>query len=371
MKTSYLTVKDKLQGDYLQAFQQVELYACVQNLDENTNEELLMEVLDLLLTAQKEGRGVERVLGADVEQFCQQYFDGYLWRSKLKSVAEGIYRLMWIALVFQLVEVLFCWTEEGNTLLSALCLPTDIAGYLTGFGGGLIALEVLRLVFRPFLFRAKKVTAVTYSVGALVLSLAVSFGLLTLLGEGSIQVPNWCALAASGGYVLVYILLRSAGYYRMWGTFRRPKEPGETSFWGSVQAQSKQQLPEALAKRYEGINRRRARRNRPLMTPQEYTDLIRKENRWNQRLWPIVLVLVIAVILFSLVPTFIEEGIVDGLLFVAILMVTELPAYFLFRASFSGDQERQELIQQCDQLGITLPEYIAQMQQEDSQDTTN
>jgi DNA-binding ferritin-like protein (Dps family) len=69
MKDSYFFYKDKLQGEYKTAFDQVEIYVNAQNIDELTCEDRLGSLLDMLLSAQEAGRPVQKVVGSNMEQF--------------------------------------------------------------------------------------------------------------------------------------------------------------------------------------------------------------------------------------------------------------------------------------------------------------
>ena len=51
---SYMIEKEKLEGEYKEAFERVEAYAMLRGVDSETQEDRLMNLVDLLLTAQVE-----------------------------------------------------------------------------------------------------------------------------------------------------------------------------------------------------------------------------------------------------------------------------------------------------------------------------
>lgn len=63
MRDSFRLYQDKLQGEYKETFQQIDLYFSTQNVDEDTREEYMCDLLDVFLLAQDEGRPVEKITG--------------------------------------------------------------------------------------------------------------------------------------------------------------------------------------------------------------------------------------------------------------------------------------------------------------------
>ena len=51
MRDSYILYMDKLQGEYKEIFQQIDLYFSTQNVDEDTHEEYMGDLLDIFLLA--------------------------------------------------------------------------------------------------------------------------------------------------------------------------------------------------------------------------------------------------------------------------------------------------------------------------------
>ena len=53
MKQGYIMLEDKLQGEYKEAFQQVEMYSSTNLIGVDADSELMMELLDHMHTAQE------------------------------------------------------------------------------------------------------------------------------------------------------------------------------------------------------------------------------------------------------------------------------------------------------------------------------
>lgn len=71
---SYLIEKDKLKGEYNKVFDRVEGYTIIRDIDEDTKEEMLMNLVDMLYSAQLDEKPVEKIVGKDIDQFCKEYF---------------------------------------------------------------------------------------------------------------------------------------------------------------------------------------------------------------------------------------------------------------------------------------------------------
>ena len=81
MKKKLIEYKMKLTGDYLNVFETIEQYIeCSDSMYEK-KEECLEEILDLLLTAQENGRVPEEVIGKDIKIFCNNILKGINYHS--------------------------------------------------------------------------------------------------------------------------------------------------------------------------------------------------------------------------------------------------------------------------------------------------
>ena len=84
-------LKEDLEGAYKDAYERVELYALTTNMGEAVKDEMLMNLLDSLLNAQKKGKPVEKIVGKDIEQFCKDYFQEYGIKERLKESVKSNY----------------------------------------------------------------------------------------------------------------------------------------------------------------------------------------------------------------------------------------------------------------------------------------
>ena len=79
MKADYILLQDRLKGEYKDAFQKVQMYSTSNLIGEDTESELMMELLDHMLMAQEEGKPVSTIVGDDIEGFCEICWSLQFW----------------------------------------------------------------------------------------------------------------------------------------------------------------------------------------------------------------------------------------------------------------------------------------------------
>ena len=156
----YVMLEDQLTDDYKEIFAKIKLYTTIHEIDENTCNEMLMDLLDMLLEAQKNGDAVESILGEDVELFCHNYFSEYNSGKRLKSWGERIYRLCWYIVILEMI--FFVLNSEEITFMQT---STDILPWMIGFGGGAVIGFVINLIFKKIF--SKKVSETVYFVSTI------------------------------------------------------------------------------------------------------------------------------------------------------------------------------------------------------------
>jgi len=81
MKNNLIEYKLKLKSDYLTEFESIEQYIACSDSMYAKKEECLEEILDLLLTAQENGRVPGEVIGKDIKTFCNNILKGINYHS--------------------------------------------------------------------------------------------------------------------------------------------------------------------------------------------------------------------------------------------------------------------------------------------------
>lgn len=96
MRDYYTFYVEKLTGEYREAFRGVEAYAVGLSADDDTMEEKMNELLDLFLNAQEEGKPVQKLVGKNMEHFCDTYFSDITWKNRMQEF-------------FDRIKVVACW----------------------------------------------------------------------------------------------------------------------------------------------------------------------------------------------------------------------------------------------------------------------
>lgn len=355
MAISYIWLKDQLKGEYLAAFDKVELYASVRNIDSQTDEEMMMNLLDLLLTAQKEEKPVEKIIGSDIETFCHSYFEDYGLKNRLQKLPKKIYHFMQSVFVLELIELFFSMDDKDFDIFQ---YHTDLSGFIAGFTIATLLLLLLNPIIKTLMFRWKRISSTLYNTILIGLFLVLLFPALYLIDEKEMQIPILVPLAISTSYILLFTIFRAILRFRKHGSIRKKKDPLSQSFIQSIKDNVKCTLPEELVKRYEKINTRRTRRGREEMTPEAYIKKLRREGKRG-----FVTTILCALLLFSffLIVVILEafdNGLASAAILGLLLFISQIPLIFFFRIMQFGDKLRQQLLDECEQNGINILEYV-------------
>ena len=354
---NYLYLMDQLEGEYKEAFDKVYIYTGIRSMEGETEQEMMMNLLDMILTAQHEGKPVEKIIGNDIEKFCKSYFEGYDYKIRLKEqLPKYLNRLMWFVFVFEILDVCFSMGDKDFNLLRA---TTNISGYLLGLMCGAVVLLINNIVAKPFMFKWKKNSVIIYEIVLFVVMVVTVLGFCFLGENMEFNIPLLPILVISGAYILIYKIVQVRLRYKKYSTIWKRKEPFYESWLGSVKNNVKVQLPGELVKRYNNINKRRACRGKELMTPDEYTEKIRKENKQSDIFGIILVTFISLMVLGMVIDSMIHESIIDGIILGALLCIVEIPisSFFLKTTKY-----RKKLIAECEKQGITLIEYAEKQQ---------
>lgn len=359
-KNSYVFHMNQLKGEYLQTMKKAELYGQVRRIDSDEYEEMMMELLDLLTAAQENGKPAEMIVGDNMEEFCRSYFGVYTWKDRLKSLPKQYVILAWIIAVLELLELPAAW-RDAKDAVSVFSVQTDISGYLGGFILAWMAGGVLDVIFRPLVFRMKKLTQEFYQViAAALLGLLLLIVIISGITEQlQVTVPALLVISGALCYLLAYYGVCIFKNYKRYGVFRKPKntEADSYSFKQQVKQQVERELPGELKKRFEKKNRKLAKRGKEMQTPQAYMEKLRREAKMSERICIIGMGLVFLICLGIGIVDIVMENLKEGLQTFGIMLVAEIPAWFVFILLFKANRCKENLLNRCDKMEIDVIEY--------------
>ncbi len=345
--------KEKLQPEYRDVFDKAEIYADLKDLIYEEQLEMLMDLLDLLLTAQEEGKSVEQVIGKDVERFCVSYFSGFTMKDQGKKVLKKVYQFMCGVLIIEILEMLVIMTDGG---VSFWVSTTDISGYFYGILAGLGIYALANILLRPFMFRWNWLTYKRFSCIYMVGTIMTLIGVCMICNHMvEIKVPIGVTMLVSGIYVFGYVLVRSIWRYRHHGSIRKEKNPWLPK--KNMAQRIEEQLPAEYSARFHKNNAKRVQQGKEPMTSEEYMELLKKEHKNSKIFGNIVTVVAVVLVLVVIVNVARDNTWQDTLFFCGVLAVASIPSMLLFRFGSWSDKKREELIQTCEEKGITVLEY--------------
>ncbi len=356
---NYKAMENKLTGKYREVFEKAELYGIVKNIDSKVQDEMMMDLLDLLLSAQEDHKPVEKIIGTDMEAFCKSYYQQYSLKERARHLPKRIYGLAKLVLSLQALEILFLQEEK----ISFLQVESDIAPYVIGLGIGMIFLFLIDVFFRPIIFKSNKLNNNRIYSMLLVLFAAAVIGAVVITDKMpvAIEIKSYSILIGTSLYIIIYLLVRSIYRYKKYGTIRKLKnienEYENSSVLSSIGASIDSNLPKELAKRYENINKKRKKRGKQEITPEEYMELLRDETRKLSNTKGIMIFYIIFTAAIIMITAFTSEP-ADALIFAVIICTIEYSVYKMCKKANAGIvKARQKVFDHCEEEEKNIIEY--------------
>lgn len=349
---NYEYMAGQLNGDYRDVFEKTELYGMIRSIDSDVQDDLMMNLFDLLLTAQTNNKPVQKVVGADIEKFCRDYFPNYNTRERMRGLPARLYQSMCFIFLMELLD--FFLIDENVDLFHA---RTDLTPYLGGIACSLLFTIIADTFVRPLIFRLR-IRPIFYYAGLLALFGAMIWAGITLTDGMSLHIPMFLILLVSGIYIAVYLVIRSVWRYRHGESIFRYKT--ETKDFDQINKNNalKQLMLDTMLKKYKNQNQRLEKKNKAKLTPHEFTEKVRADYRRAQHSWKWILWIFAALIAAAIIPTACTSTIPDTILFALILLVIEgWICQWVLRSEQNNNQLRKEILDACDEEGISVVEY--------------
>ena len=357
MNNSYTLYKDKLKGEYFEVFDRIELYGITHNAGTADEfEERMMNLLDDLLSAQKNGKPAAKITGNDIEGFCRMYFEKATIRERLAAVPKSFIFLAWIMLIFGLLEIIIT-AFETEAVISVWDVQADMAPCIIGGMVGLIRgfiIEILITAARPVIFKAKWLTSGRIYI--MVIALFVLGVIAVMIFESDIEAetPAMILVLASGGYIILYYVVKAVINLKKHGSVHKPKD--KVSFFKLVDENVINDMPMELKKRYEKINEKNLKKGKSPVTPEEYMEKLRKEAINDRKGNFVVIVIIMTVCLGVIIHEAITAGLVNGGIMLLMYIVIEVPILKWCYQDVKGQGYKARILKKCDELGVNVLE---------------
>lgn len=363
-----ISMAEKLQGDYRLVFEKADMYSTVSGSgDQNIEDDRLMNLFDLLIEAQHEGKPVEKIVGNDIEAFCKEYFiheeEPEKWYI---SFPKNVYHFVrWVA-ILSLIDLLL--PAEGETIFT---MTINTVPFFLGLILGLILTFVNSNVLKPAISKSNKIKPIALYGVILLLFLGGVIGSVFIFEKYNLEISALGVFAVSLGYVVIYLVIRSIYRYRKFGTIQNgtkeeiKKRKEEKKAKKEFNAQLNDDFSiglhkKSMAKFYQKKQKKALKKNKEY-TFEDYAARIRKEFNQTKKSNRITICIFIALVLILTVIQMFVSDPLDALLYGLILSVVEFPiCLWTVKSTTQNNQFRMHIIEECEKQGIDIVEY-AQM----------
>ena len=348
---------EQLNDQYRDVFEKATMYGAYNGVEKDVYEDKLMNLFDLLMEAQHEGRPVEKIIGGDVESFCKSYFmedeSEKWWIKRLKI----LFRIMVGMFIFFGLDMFLPLTETENIFK----VKSDVSPFIAAFFGGIIIDSILSAVVKPMIFK-KKIKPMVYSVIMMLLWIGWIMGAMIMFDEYSIEIPSFWLWIVSGIYVVLYLLVRTVYRYKKYGRIRKydkeerqiKKEFNQEITVKSVEGVAAQ----GMASRFKRLNKKRIKKGLPELTQKEYAAEVEKQWEFSHKIDKFLVLVFAAFIIVPAAHEMITNSIVEGLVLGALLFVIEFFIWRLFdKANKNAEISQKNTLEECEKEGITVVEY--------------
>lgn len=277
----YYLDTEKLAGEYREVFLKVEAYAFMCGMSEEEQEDLLENLVDMLYSAQTDGKSVEKIIGKDIEKFCKQYFEGYSRFGKLfHDIPKVAYRLVCFMIFCILLE---CMYPKEIGFVEMLKSSTDASGVMAGLLASILSMFFAKLLLKPILFRFKKLNALAVMSVQFVISIGLIFVILRFYGDILFAVPTYFVLLSCVVYIVIYKAVVLNKRYTKTGSVKKSNSNSFKQMVSAVCDEGMKDLPKELKNRFHKKNETLRKRGKEIITPDEYMKQLLKENADTKR----------------------------------------------------------------------------------------
>lgn len=349
-----LAMAKQLSGEYRKVFEMADMYSTGNGGSEKVKSERMMDLYDMLMEAEAEGKPTEKIIGQDIEEFCKSFFKDE--SNKLGEILVRAYNIARLLLVFSVID--YFLAEEGDFFTTKVNVFPIVSGLLIGC----ILMLVYKFVLQPIVFKNKKMNPTIHSLTILAF-FVIAIIISGIVGKGIVlYMNNLVALLISGGYILIYLIIRSIWRIRTYGkAFGVHKEEKQLEKEFNKELDKKETLQinaDVMAKEFVKKNAKNRKKGKPELTQTEYAAMVRKRES-HSKMWNFITV---ALIVF--VPTvweMVSNNVIDGLIYGAILIGVEFLIWrFMYKIVQDASEAKLYILDECEKKGITVVEYVSE-----------
>lgn len=299
MRDSYVLYQDKLKGEYQNTFEQISVYFAAQQVDEDTREEYLGDLLDIFLLAQEEGKPVEKITGKNLESFCKSFCSDLTWKQRALRMFDQLKSYAWMVFFLSLLEISFSWDMiiSGEVSFFEVIFETNMFGYLLGIGSIIVISAIASYMTKMLMFRMKKMSIQAWKIIVAIMVIASSFIFILLyFDEQTIELSVGFICLISGIYLVLYYIFNRKRL--------SVRKEHRVSFWAEVKKDIEFEpgmdnaFSQEIEKKWEKKNKKRQKKGLPELTRVEILEAEAEENikaernQWVIWLFPLIITFV-------------------------------------------------------------------------------
>ena len=363
MKQSYILLEDKLNKEYKEVFERIDIYGNTHFIDSDVQGGKMMELLDSMLEAQNDGQSVSVIVGNDIDKFCKEFYSDYTVENRIREVPERLFKLATFLLIIELIDFIIGLTDGEGILRN-----TDLSPYFIGLAGGIIVDTIVFLLIRPLIDRFKKIKPFFWNLCmALMVIIMVMFLIFIPTDDKfTMNIKSIVPIAVTAAYILIYLIFRITINYRKYGTFKirtKKKEKEEISFRDAIYEgmNLENELPRGWLKDYKKKYDKAVKKGKTPVNEAAYLENISKKYDIKRVTKQNTCIFVgMTIILISgmwIAGQF--ESVSDGLIYSGLMCVIEGGLLRFFNKSAKEtDRIYKNMIIEMQEKNITLEEYV-------------
>lgn len=359
-----LAMASLLKGEYKEAFTKIDLYGSMENINNDIYEDRIMNLYDMFVEAQTEGKPVEKIIGNDIEEFCKEYYKCEEKNHIVKSVLGKLAYIMTIIFIYSLIDYVIL-SEESTPYMER---TVDFLPVFVGLGIGFILALFGKLINKYITFKKKNLKPLLYYFVVLFIFVVGIIAGLAIFKDVNIGVPLHLVLLISGAFSILYYVVSAIVTYKKHGTLKtknKKEQQERKEFEKDLSFQSGiKDVASGMAFRYKHHVKKNKKKGKEF-TQEDFEKIMQKEID-SEKGYNIFLGVLFAI--FTLIPSIheiITNGILNGAILFVVLAVIETFIYIWF---YKFNKEQNEtyayILKECKEKEINILEFVEQKENE-------
>ncbi len=356
-----LAMANLLKGEYKEAFTKIDMFGSMGNVNMDIYEDRILNLYDMFMEAQEEGKPVEKIIGKDIEGFCKAYYNCSEEKKWYVDLAKRVCNIMTILFVYCLLETF--WVREDKIVFfeDRINIMPIVVGLVVGF----VLVGLGKLINKQVTFKKEKVNPAPYSILLLVVFVVGVIFAPLFKDDINISLPLGVTTIVSGAITGIYLLTiiiikivnRDKNRLLKEEKAQRKEVLDEIEFRAGIK-----DVADGMVTRYNKKVTKHQKKGKTY-TYDEFIQSIRKEMKDEKQYNIIVGAILIIWAGISVVRCFFVAEPIPMIVFTALLIVAEVFIYKWF-VKFNKEQtlSYEIILGECEKRDITVDEYVKEME---------